>query len=199
MSESIVLPQLYVPLFGAISINHSRSPSWGNPSEWDILGIDALLVTQRDEKLLIGERIRHKDYEHYQDITVRWRSSITGELLEPHSLNCQYFVYGYVDEIQKTLLSWWVLYSTKLLEFIRSGVVKGQEAANNTKGGSIFRAFKPHMLERAGCIYRHGVGRLALANKEPPVPVIKTVGKATIKQYSFQWQGNNGKEGGNVA
>jgi len=161
MSENVVLPQLYAPLFGAVSINHRRSPFLGPPSEWDVLGSDALLLTQRGERILIGERFRRKkEYEHFNDITIRWRSSMTGEVLEPHTLNCQYFIYAYIDKDKKLLGKWWVLYPTKFLEMIRSDVVKAYEFRNGAEGGSIFRAFKPHDLEIRGCVYKHGIGPL---------------------------------------
>lgn len=160
MSQTIALPQLYRPLFGAVSVNHTRSPSLGPPSEWDLLGTDALLITENGAKVLIGERFRRKKYERYRDITLRWRSSMTGDVLEARSLNCQYFIYAYVDEDKKVLGAWWVLYPNKFLEGIRSGALSGKEHINMGEGGSIFMAFNPQDLEREGCIYRHDKSRL---------------------------------------
>jgi len=160
MSQTIVLPQLYRPLFGAVSVDHGRSPFWGKPSEWDLLGTDALLITEEGAKVLLGERFRRMKYAQFGDITLRWRSSMTGDLLEAHSLNCQYFVYAYVDEEKGVLGAWWVLYPNKFLEGIRSGALSGKEETNPGKGGSIFMAFKPQDLEREGCIYRHNNYRL---------------------------------------
>ncbi len=184
MSETIVLPQLYRSLFGGMSINHNRSPFWGPPSEWDLLGSDALLLTEKGEKILLGERFRKKGYERFGDITLRWRSSMTGETLEAHSLNCQYFVYAYVDEAKKALGTWWVLYPTKLLEAIRSGAVSGKEHCNPEEGGSIFMAFKAQDLWRLGCVYRSGYGEYRPTDKTTPHE-IATPGKTT--QGSF-WE-----------
>lgn len=160
MSETIVLPQLYRPHWGAVSVNHNRSPFFGPPSEWDLLGTDALLITEKGEKILIGERFRKEKYERFGDITLRWRSSMTGDVLEAYSLNCQYFIYAYINEDKKALGTWWILYPNKLLEGIRFGALSGKEYNNPGEGGSIFMAFKPQDLEREGCIYRYGKSRL---------------------------------------
>ncbi len=92
---------------------------------------------------------------------------MTGGLLEARSLNCQYFIYAYVDESKKEIGSWWVLYPNKFLEGIRCGVLQGKEGRNVEEAGSFFMAFNPHDLELAGCIYRHGRGRV---DKEPQQP-----------------------------
>ncbi len=169
MSETVVLHQLYTPLWGAVSVDHSRSPFSGPPSEWDLLGTDALLTTRKGEKMLIGERVRKKKFEHYGDVTVRWRSSMTGNALETLSLNCQYFIYACVDEDKKALLTWWILYPNKLLEGIRSGALKAEEIPNAEEGSSTFKAFKPKNLEQEGCVYRHGKGPYELP--QPPKPL----------------------------
>jgi hypothetical protein len=160
-------------------VDHSRSPFRGAPSEWDLLGVDALLVTEKGGKILLGERFRKEKYSRFGDITLRWRSSMTGEALEAHSL-CQYFVYAYVDEGKKALGAWWVLYPTKLLEEIRSDGLKGKECSNPEEGGSVFMAFKPQDLSRLGCIYRSGYGEYRPTDKtkrhELDMPVKTTQG-----------------------
>lgn len=174
MSKTIVLPQLYRPLWGAVSVNHNRSPFLGPPSEWDLLGTDALLITEKEEKVLIGERFRKEKYERFGDITLRWRSSMTGDVLEAHSLNCQYFIYAYVNEDKKVLGSWWIVYPNKFLEGIRSGALSGKECKNFEEGGSVFMAFNPRNLEREGCIYKNGKGRLDIKREELVSLPVKT-------------------------
>jgi hypothetical protein len=158
MSQQVVLPQVYAPLWKAVSVDHGRSPATGPPSDWDLLGSDAVVVTAEGGKILIGERFRRAKYESFGDITLRWRSSMTGKALEINSLNCQYFVYGYVDDAKMLIGSWWVIYPNKLLEAIRSGSVRGREFTNPEEGGSVFMAFDPYGLFIEGCIYKAGVG-----------------------------------------
>lgn len=160
-------------------MDHSRSPFTGAPSEWDLLGVDALLVTGKGEKILLGERFRKKEYSRFGDITLRWRSSLTGEALEAHTL-CQYFVYAHVDEGKEALGTWWVLYPSKFLEAIRSGSLSGKENCNPAEGGSVFMAFKPQDLSRLGCVYRSGYGEYRPTDKttshEIATPVKTTQG-----------------------
>jgi len=159
MSETVVFPQLYKPIFKAKSISHDMSPFSGKPSEVDISGIDARLLTKNGENILIAERLRKINYQIFGDITVRWLSTMTGDILEPKTMKCQYFIYAYIDEEQGLLGRWWIIYPNKLLEGIRAGKLKGKERRNPQDGGSIFKAFDPKDLEREGCIYKTGTSR----------------------------------------
>jgi len=165
MSE-IAFAVVYGPVLQAVAMERMDAGP-GGPTDPDLRGTDVVLLLRSGRRVTVAERFRLVHYLHFDDVTLRFRSLVTGRVLEIAGLNAQYMLYAVTDAEDyrggSCLLRWDLLNGPRLLEVVEEWMVANRRENVNQNGSSSFVGIPRPVLFRAGAIVAssHPVARIA--------------------------------------
>lgn len=154
MSE-IAFAVVYGPVLQAVAMERMDAGP-GGPTDPDLRGTDVVLLLRSGRRVTVAERFRLVHYLHFDDVTMRFRSLVTGHVLELAGLNAQYMLYAVTDAEDYTggscLLRWDLLNGPRLLEVVEAWVAAKHKENANRNGSSTFVGIPRPVLFRAGAV-----------------------------------------------